>query len=125
MTRNSTKSLFVLASMLTVTGFAIAAQSGTASARSILNCEGGGRQSLTECCEVEVLKKGLPLWMRQTGRNCSTARMRCVSSPNDPASTASPVRKRCVYVAEYEDSDSKKRREPKSPNRDPAGKPNN
>lgn len=125
MTRNTSKSLFVLASMLTVTGFAIAVQSGTASARSVLSCEGGGRQSLIECCEIEVLKKGLPLWMRQSGRNCATARVRCVSGHNDPASSANSVRKRCVYVAEYEDSDGKKRREPKSPNHDPAGKPNN
>jgi hypothetical protein len=48
-----------------------------AAARNILSCEGPSRQSVVECCERQVLRHGLPMWMLQTGSNCRRMATRC------------------------------------------------
>lgn len=113
MTRNSSKTLIAIASVLTVAGFAVIAQSGAASAKNVLSCKGAGRQSLIECCETAVLKHGLPMWMRQTGRNCQQVAVRCVGGSDDSALTH-VVKKRCFFVAENQDNDNKRKRDHKS-----------
>jgi hypothetical protein len=107
MTRKSTKCLIAVASVLTVTGFAMVAQSGAANAKNVLSCDGGGRQSIVECCETIVLKKGLPMWMRQTGRNCATIGVICAGGNHDTSFAAAAVKRRCWVALAQTDRDSK------------------
>lgn len=119
--RNMTRKSIVIASILTAGGLAIAAQTGAASASNVLSCDGTGRQPLIQCCETAILEHGRPLWMRQSGKNCLSATIKC-SGRSD---VAGAVNKRCWYVAEY-NQDSKRKHEPKSRDNghDPSGAPN-
>lgn len=62
-------------------GLSLFAASGTANARNVLKCDGADRWSVVECCETIVMKKGLPLWMKQTGRNCESS-VKCTRGDN-------------------------------------------
>ena len=73
MTRTSRNTFIAFASAAIVTGIGMFAVSGTANAKNTLSCEGTSRQSVVECCETIVRENGTPLWMKQTGRNCSTS----------------------------------------------------
>jgi hypothetical protein len=121
MTRKSRTSIIAIAAGLTVSGFTLVAYSSSANASNVLSCDGAGRQPLIQCCETAVLEHGRPLWMRQSGKNCLSATIKC-SGRSD---VAGAVNKRCWYVAEY-DHDSKRMHEPKSRDNghDPAGAPN-
>lgn len=56
---------------------ALMPQSSPASAREILSCKGSSRQSVVECCQREVLKKGQPIWMREAGGSCHSMVVKC------------------------------------------------
>jgi hypothetical protein len=60
-----------------ISAMAVVAQTGTASAKNVLSCDGTSRRSVIECCETLVQKKGLPYWMVREGRNCQTATVVC------------------------------------------------
>lgn len=82
-------------------GLAIVSQTGAASARDILSCEGGSRRSVVECCERQVMKKGLPIWMRQTGANCQSLSIRCTSGASGSSLTHASKRL-CVAVNDHQ-----------------------
>ena len=73
MTRTSRNTFIAFASAAIVTGLSMFTVAGSANARNTLSCEGTSRQSVVECCETIVRESGTPLWMKQTGRNCSTS----------------------------------------------------
>lgn len=73
MTNIASKTIVSALTVSAIAGFAMLAQSGSASAKSVTSCEGTDRRSVIECCETLVQRKGLPMWMKQTGRNCSSA----------------------------------------------------
>lgn len=92
----------VITSAFAAASLALFAHSGQAKAMNVLKCEGASRQSVVECCETIVMRKGMPLWMKQTGRNCM-ASARCVAS-GDPQSTSVAAAKRhCRIYAFIED----------------------
>ena len=96
MTNITSKTLFSALAISTITGIAMMAQTGAASARSVTSCEGTDRRSVIECCEVLVQRKGMPLWMKQTGRNCSSA-AKC-SGGKQTWTTAAVAPKLCKIV---------------------------
>ena len=109
MTKITSKTLFSALAISTITGIAMMAQTGAASARSVTSCEGTDRRSVIECCEVLVQRKGMPLWMKQTGRNCSSA-AKCTSrgggnNPTYGATVAPPNVKLCKIVRVIRDRD--------------------
>ncbi|MCB1379893.1 MAG: hypothetical protein KDK89_16225 [Alphaproteobacteria bacterium] len=65
------------AGLAAVSGLAMFSQTASASASNVLSCEGSDRRSVVECCQTLLLKKGPPLWMRQTAKNCTTVTVRC------------------------------------------------
>ena len=71
----SFKTLAITSAFATLSGLAMFAQSGAASAKSVLSCTGADRQSVIDCCENKVSRKGMPMWMRESGLNCSSATM--------------------------------------------------
>lgn len=71
----SFKTFAITSAFATLTGLAMFAQSGAASAKGVLSCTGSDRQSVVECCENKVSRKGMPMWMRESGLNCSSATM--------------------------------------------------
>jgi hypothetical protein len=73
MTNIASRAIFSAITVSAIAGFAMLSQSGAASAKSVTHCEGASRQSVIECCETLVQRKGKPLWMKQTGRNCSSS----------------------------------------------------
>ncbi len=73
MTNIASKTFLSAFTVAAISGIAMLAQAGTASAKSVTSCEGSSRQSVIECCEVLVQRKGMPLWMKQTGRSCRTS----------------------------------------------------
>lgn len=93
----------VITSAFATASLALFAYSGPAKAMNVLKCEGASRQSVVECCETIVMRKGMPLWMKQTGRNCM-ASARCVAS-GDPQSTsiAAVAKRHCRIYAFNED----------------------
>ena len=102
MTNITSKILFSTFAISTIAGIAMLAQTSGAAARSVTSCEGSSRQSVVECCEVLVQRKGMPLWMKQTGRNCSSA-AKCVSTgggrnPTYGATVAPAKPKLCKIV---------------------------
>ena len=115
MRTNSTIAALIVA----VTGsLALAGHTSTANAKNVLSCDANGRSSLIDCCEMAVLKHGLPIWMRQARRSCTTAQIRCIGGPNTPGISSAAVMRRCWYVAEYDDANGDIRKhEPKG--RDP------
>lgn len=87
------RTIAITTAFAAMTGLALFAQTGSASAKNVLSCEGPDRRSVRECCESLVQRKGLPMWMKQTGRNCVTGvTIRCVKSkPTYPTFSAPPV----------------------------------
>ena len=73
MTNIASKTFLSAFTVAAISGIAMMSQAGTASAKSVTSCEGTSRQSVIECCEVLVQRKGMPMWMKQTGRNCSSS----------------------------------------------------
>jgi hypothetical protein len=73
MTNIASSSLLSAFAVSAVAGLAMMATAGPASAKKVQSCEGTDRRSVIECCETIVARKGLPNWMIQTGRNCSSA----------------------------------------------------
>ncbi len=71
----SVRTFAITSAFATLSGLAMFAQSGAASAKSVLSCTGADRQSVIECCENKVSRKGMPMWMRESGLNCSSATM--------------------------------------------------
>ena len=72
MTNIASKTFLSAFTVSAIAGIALMSQAGTASAKSVTSCEGTSRQSVIECCETLVQRKGMPMWMKQTGRNCSS-----------------------------------------------------
>ena len=72
MTNIASKTFLSAFTVSAIAGIAMMSQAGTASAKSVTSCEGTSRQSVIECCETLVQRKGMPMWMKQTGRNCSS-----------------------------------------------------
>lgn len=77
MTRTHTQRNLIAASAFgVVSALMMFAQAGQASAAtSVLSCEGSNRGAVLQCCETQVKKSGLPLWMRQMGAHCSSLRI--------------------------------------------------
>ena len=73
MTNIASRTILSALTVSAIAGIAMMSQAGTASANSVTSCEGASRRSVIECCETLVQRKGKPLWMKQTGRNCSSA----------------------------------------------------
>jgi len=100
----------VITSAFAAASLALFAHSGQAKAMNVLKCEGASRQSVVECCETIVMRKGMPLWMKQTGRNCRAA-ARCVVSGNPQSTSIAAVAKRCrIYALIEDDGNSRQRR---------------
>ena len=97
MTNITSKTVFSALAISTIAGIAMMAQTGAAAARSVTSCEGTDRRSVIECCEVLVQRKGMPLWMKQTGRNCSSA-AKCSGGGNNPTYGATVAPKLCKIV---------------------------
>ncbi len=74
MTRTHTQRNLIAASAFgVVSAFMMFAQAGQASAAtSVSTCEGPSRRAVLQCCETNVKKSGLPIWMRQAGASCHT-----------------------------------------------------
>jgi len=104
---------------------AVAASSGQASAAiDVRYCEGGSRQSVRECCETLVKRNGLPMWMRQTGRNCVSARIVCRGGNGPTFGTAAAAPKICRYVViRLREGGGNQAKGNNSPNGRAAGKP--
>lgn len=73
------RSIAAISAFAGLSAMALVAQTGTASAKSVLSCDGTSRQSVIECCQTLVHKKGMPYWMVREGRNCQTAKVVCIS----------------------------------------------
>ena len=82
-----------------LSGFAAAAllaQSHEASAKNVTSCKGNSRQSVIDCCETLVKKRGyLPYWMKHAGKNCSSAAVCVPGGKPQPATFAAPAKKKC------------------------------
>ena len=127
MTQSSNLRNISAVSALAVTAFvAIAASSGQASAaKTVSFCQGAGRQSVRECCETMVKRNGLPMWMRQTGRNCTSARIVCRGGGNGPTfGIAAAAPRICKYVViRLREGGGNQPKGNNSPNGRTAGKP--
>lgn len=113
MTQNNIFRNIAVASVFTVTAAAaMAAQTSVASAKNVLSCDSGDRRSVIECCESIVQRKGLPLWMKQTGRNCSSV-VKCSASSQSFRASANfaPVRRCYVKLDTYEGTNDRKKQQ--------------
>lgn len=112
MTRNpALRNLAAAATMTMAASLAMLFNTGAASAKNVLKCDGSDRFSVVECCETIVMKKGLPLWMKQTGRNCESI-VKCSARANG----GSDNKRRCwAYNPSitFDTSEDKKHHQPK------------
>lgn len=91
MTTIASKTFLSALAISALAGIAMFAQSSAASAKSVTSCEGTDRRSVIECCETLVQRKGLPMWMKQTGRNCSSSTVcRGGNKPNTAVAATTP-----------------------------------
>lgn len=105
------RNLTVASAFALTASLAMFAQAGTASAKNVLNCRGDSRADVLECCNEIVERKGLPLWMIQTGQNCKSISRgaRCVSKQGSSIAAAVVVKKcKVVYFSEDDGSDTRK-----------------
>ena len=101
----STISLKTLAFAALLGCLALAAHTGQASAKSILSCKGSTRQSVIDCCEDLVRRKGMPYWMRQHDLSCGSAAICSGGKPNNgPGIAAAVVKKKCYITRIGKDS---------------------
>lgn len=116
------RSLTVASAFALAASLAMFAQASTASAKNVLNCRGDTRAGVLECCNEIVERKGMPVWMIQTGQNCkSIARSaRCVSKQGSSI-TAAVVVQKCKIVFFMEEDSGDKRTTPKG--KRPNGRP--
>jgi hypothetical protein len=56
-----------------ISAISMLASAGTASAKSVLSCEGTNRGAVVECCQEEIRRSGMPFWMQHSGGNCNKA----------------------------------------------------
>ena len=107
MTRTSRNTFIALASATIVTGLGMFAVAGPANAKNTLSCDGTSRQSVVECCETIVRENGTPLWMKQTGRNCSTS-TKC-RSPNTYTSAVHRCKLELAFIYSHDSKSAKDR----------------
>ena len=107
MTNIASRTILSALTVSAIAGIAMMSQAGTASAKSVTSCEGGSRRSVIECCETLVQRKGKPLWMKQTGRNCSSAVVCTGGGGGKPTYTyvAAPKPKLCMVKRVDRDRD--------------------
>jgi hypothetical protein len=110
----SFRSLIAGSTLAAIAGLAMFAQTGTASAKSVLSCEGDSRRSVVECCERIVQRKGMPFWMKQTGANCAKSSVKCFSVSS--GTTYLPDKRVCKVVIQNE-GPTETRRHDRQPNR--------
>jgi hypothetical protein len=124
MTNIASKSLLSAFAVSAVAGLAMMATAGSAAAKKVQSCEGTDRRSVIECCEHIVARKGLPNWMIQTGRNCSSATV-CKGGKQPLTHAVAPRLCRVVYVPPNKrdggDSDSHNPPGGRNPNGGPVG----
>jgi hypothetical protein len=98
----STRSALSAFAVSAIAGLALMAQTGSASAKSVLSCEAGSMRSVIECCETIVKRKGLPMWMKQSGRNCSSSAVcRGRASGRTPVTHAVAPARICRIAIQY------------------------
>ena len=107
MTRTSRNTFIALASAAIVTSIGMFAAAGPANAKNTLSCEGTSRQSVVECCETIVRENGTPLWMKQTGRNCTTS-TRCKSA-NSYTSAVHRCKLELAFIYSHDSNGAKDR----------------
>jgi hypothetical protein len=96
MTQSNTVRNFAITSTLgAIAAVMMLAQSGQASAKSVLSCDGSNRSSVVQCCEDNVNQHGMPFWMRQSGGSCTKA-VKCVGRYS---TAAAGYAKKCRFVA--------------------------
>ena len=94
----SFRSIATASAFAIVGAFAIAAQTGSASAaKNVLSCDGTSRQSVIECCETLVRQNGLPTWLKRDGRSCRTASIQCTTKTYGTAAVATKKVCKIVY----------------------------
>jgi hypothetical protein len=75
---NTMRNLITASALGAVTAIIMFAQAGQASAASgVLGCEGSSRRAVVECCQQQVKKHGMPMWMRQAGAACNSRIVKC------------------------------------------------
>lgn len=127
MTTIASKTFLSALAVSAIAGIAMMAQTGSASARSVTSCEGTDRRSVIECCQTLVKRKGMPMWMKQSGRNCSTSTVcRAGGSGNQPTTHAvAPVNKCWVkYIPRDRDGGNDGHDNPGKGRDTPNGNPN-
>jgi hypothetical protein len=109
---------FVAASAATL--FSMGSANASMSAE-LQNCKTNSRSQTTHCCQA-IVKQNLPIWMRETGRNCATSVV-CVGKRKGGSALAlanfTPPKNSC-YIAfelDYTDGGSDKHRQPRSQRR--------
>jgi hypothetical protein len=73
MTKIITNRTFTAAAFGVAALFSIISFGSSAQASSVLSCYGATANQAVACCDRMVEKKGMPLWMMQSGASCHTA----------------------------------------------------